>query len=108
MERFYESMIILRSDLTDEEKEAVFEKISNKIKDLQGKVSESRIWAKGRDFFYPIRSRGAEKKKYFQGIYWLITFTLDTEKLGDLKEAMRLEEKILRNIIVKQSIKKNR
>lgn len=108
MERFYESMIILRPDLTEEEREEVFAKISKKIEGLEGRVFESKLWAKGRNFVYPIRSRGAEKKKYFQGVYWLINFSLDTEKLKDLKETMRLEEKILRNLIVKRSVKENK
>ncbi|HDN86446.1 MAG: 30S ribosomal protein S6 [Candidatus Omnitrophota bacterium] len=102
MDRRYESMIIVRPDIGEEEKEALFTKISEKIKELGGKVLDSKIWAKERKFCYPLRSRGAEKKKYDKGLYWLVKFSLSVEKLANLKETIRLEEKILRNIIIKR------
>ncbi len=105
MERVYESMLILWSDLTDEQRQEVFTKITEKIKDLGGKVSKADVWAKERNFFFPLRSRGAEKKKYNKGCYWLVEFTLDTEKLPELKETIRLEERILRNVIIRRKLK---
>ena len=84
----------------DNEREEIFDKISKRIKDLDGEVLDSKVWIKERKFYYFLRSRGAEKKKYYKGCYWLINFTLDTEKLPELKETMRLEERILRNLIV--------
>ena len=104
MERLYETMIILRPDLTEEERETVFDKISEKIKDLGGKVVESKVWSKEREFCYPIKSRAAGKKTYRKGLYWLVNFSLDIERLGDLKETVRLEEKILRNAIIRRSV----
>lgn len=106
MERAYESMIIMRSDLTDEERETVFDKITRFIKDSGGKIQESKVWAKERNFYFLIRSRGAEKKKYDKGLYWLINFSLDPEQLNGLKQTMRLEERILRNIIINRGGKK--
>lgn len=102
MDRDYENMIILKPDLDDQEREEIFDKISKRIKDLNGEVLASKVWAKERKFYYFLRSRGAEKKKYYKGCYWLINFTLDIEKLPDLKETIRLEERILRNLIVSQ------
>jgi len=98
--RDYENMIILKPDLDDQEREEIFDKISKRIKDLKGEVLVSKVWIKERKFYYFLRSRGAEKKKYYKGCYWLINFTLDTEKLPELKETIRLEERILRNLIV--------
>ena len=100
MNRDYENMIILKPDLDDQEREDVFDKLSKRIKDLNGEVLVSKIWVKERKFYYFLRSRGAEKKKYFKGCYWLLNFTLDVEKLPELKETIRLEEKILRNLII--------
>lgn len=105
MERIYESMLILRADLPDAEREEVFQKITKKVEGLEGKVNDSKIWAKEKQFYFPLRGRGAEKKKHDKGCYWLLHFTLDTEKLSDLKEAVRLEERILRNIIIKKDEK---
>lgn len=100
MNRNYENMIILKPDLDDQEREEIFDKFSKRIKDLNGEVSVSKVWAKERKFYYFLRSRGAEKKKYFKGCYWLLNFTLDTEKLPELKETIRLEERILRDLII--------
>ncbi|UCC95162.1 MAG: 30S ribosomal protein S6 [Candidatus Omnitrophota bacterium] len=102
MAKTYESMLILKDDLTDEAREETFDKIVKKIESLEGKVFASRIWAKERNFYYPIRSRGAEKKKYHKGCYWFLHFNIDTTRLADLREAIRLEERILRNIIIQK------
>ena len=106
MERIYESMLILQPDLKDEERENIFQKIIKAIEGLEGEVPLSKVWAKSRDLCYIIRSRGAEKKKHNKGLYWLINFTLDTQKISELKETIRLEERILRSIIFRKEIKK--
>ncbi|MFH1768247.1 MAG: 30S ribosomal protein S6 [Candidatus Omnitrophota bacterium] len=102
MERNYESMVAVRTELSDEQLENIFSKISNKIETLGGKVSEARIWAKERPFSYPLRSKAAGRKRFEKGSYWLVDFRLDTEKLAELKEVIRLEENILRNIIIRK------
>lgn len=100
MVRNYECMTILQPDLTEQELQGIFEKIQKKIESLNGKILVAKIWEKERNFYYFLRSRGAEKKKYYKGCYWLVSFSIDTEKLGDLKEAFRLEERILRYMII--------
>ncbi|UCG34979.1 MAG: 30S ribosomal protein S6 [Candidatus Omnitrophota bacterium] len=108
MIRSYESMMIFRPDLGEEQREEMFQKIIKKIEGLEGKVLLSNVWASERSLYYPLRSRGAEKKKYSKGSYWCIQFSLDTEKLADLKETIRLEERILRNIIVRKETEKTK
>ena len=100
MDRNYESMMIIKPDLSDDQQQEIFSKIIKRIEDLKGKVSASKIWAKERNFYFVLKSRGAEKKKYDKGCYWLVNFTLDKDKIEDLKEAIRLEERILRNVII--------
>ena len=105
MNRSYESMLILRPDLEEKEREEIFDKIIKKIESLEGKVMASKIWAKERNFYFFLKSRGAEKKKYYKGCYWLLNFSLSKDKLPDLKETIRLEERILRNIILSKESK---
>jgi len=105
MERNYESMMIIRGDLSEQDLEKVFSKVSKKIEELDGKVSNAGIWARERNFAYTMCSRGAEKKKFNKGCYWLINFVLDTKKIVSLKETIKLEEDILRNIIINRSNK---
>ncbi len=100
MNKTYESMVIVRPDLSDEDKEEIFNKITTRIEELEGKVVSAKVWAKERNFHYFLRGRGAEKKKYFKGCYWLVNFSLDRLKIIDLEETMKLEERILRKLIV--------
>lgn len=106
MNRDYECMFILRPDLSDQEKEEIFDKISKKVEALEGKVSSSKVWAKEKNFYYFLRSRGAERKKFYKGLYWLLNFIVDKDKLAEFKETIRLEERILRNLIIKKDVSK--
>lgn len=99
-------MAIILPDLSDQEYEEISEKIVKKIESSGGKVLASKIWEKERNFYYFLKSRGAEKKKYFKGCYWFINFVLDTESLSGLKETIRLEERILRNLIINKESSK--
>ena len=105
MNRDYESMMILRPDLEGQEKEDIFAKITKQIKDLGGEILVSKIWAKERKLYYFLRGRDAQKKKYYKGCYWLINFSLNKDKLPELKETIRLEERILRNLIINRETK---
>lgn len=100
MERNYECMLILKPDLSEEEKQLVADDIAKKIKELEGQVISSSLWAKTKDFYYFLRSKGAERKKYYKGSYWLLNFILANTKLDEIKEVIRLEEKILRSLIL--------
>lgn len=104
MEKQYESMIIVTSELSDEDRESVFEKITKKIESLGGKILSAKIWAKERNFNFSLISRGAEKKEHKRGCFWLVNFSLETEKLNDLRETIRLEERILRNSILQREM----
>ncbi|MDD3151088.1 MAG: 30S ribosomal protein S6 [Candidatus Omnitrophica bacterium] len=101
MVRVYESMMILMPDLDDAGREEVFQKVTKKIEELEGKMLLSKIWAKEHEFCFTIKSRGADRKDCRSGCYWLINFSLNTEKLPDLKEMIRLEERILRNNLIR-------
>lgn len=100
MDRNYESMMILMPDLADQEREEIFGKITKRVESLEGKVLSAKVWAKDRNFYYFLRGRGADRKKYFKGCYWLIDFILDKDKLPEFRETIRLEERILRIIII--------
>jgi ribosomal protein S6 len=100
MERNYECMLILRPDLPEPEREEVAAGIGEKIKELKGQVGKSALWRNLSDFHYFLRSKGAQRTKYYKGSYWLIEFILPTESLDELKETIKLEEGILRSLIL--------
>ncbi|MCF7873219.1 MAG: 30S ribosomal protein S6 [Candidatus Omnitrophica bacterium] len=100
MERNYECMLILRPDLPEPDREKIAGEIGKKIEELKGQVKKSVLWRSLRDFHYFLRSKGAERTKYYKGSYWLIEFFLPTENLDELKETIRLEEGILRSLVL--------
>ena len=101
MKRNFESMIILTTDIGDPAQEGIFQKITKKIESLDGKILSAKVWVKERNLAFFLKSRGADKKKHTKGCYWLVEFSLDTDKLGELKETIRLEENILRSMILR-------
>lgn len=105
MERKYETVLILKNDLSDQDRDDTVNKIIKIIEGLKGKIVNSNVWFKDRSFYYPLKSKGAEKKKYTRGCYWLIQFLSQTDSLTELKETIRLEERILRSIILKSNDK---
>jgi ribosomal protein S6 len=102
MQKLYESMVVLKTDITEEQKAEVFSKITKKIEELQGTVKVAKVWASQRAFSFPLVSRGAEKKRHASGCYWLVEFDIDGQKLGELKEALRLDERVLRSTILRR------
>lgn len=101
MKRNFESMMVLTTDIGDQAQEEIFQKITKKIESLEGKVLSAKIWAKERNLSFFLKSRGGDKKKHTKGCYWLVEFSLDTDKLSELKETVRLEENILRSMILR-------
>ncbi len=104
MKKNFESMMILTADIGDKAQEDIFQKVTKKIENLEGKVLDSKVWAKERNLAFFLKSRGADKKKHTKGCYWLVEFCLETDKLAELKETVRLEENILRSVILQGKI----
>jgi ribosomal protein S6 len=97
----YESMMIIVPGLADPDREDIFQKVTKKVTALGGKVVSTKIWAQERDLTFVLQSRSGEKKKYSKGLYWLLTFDINTQKIPELKETIKLEERILRSLILK-------
>jgi ribosomal protein S6 len=93
-------MFIVALEVGEKGQEEIFQKITKRIEGLEGKALNAKVWAKERNFAFFLRGRGAQKKRHTKGTYWLVNFYLDTEKLPELKETVRLEENILRSLIL--------
>ncbi len=100
MQRKYECMLIVKPDLPDPQKQEIFDKIIKKIESLEGKIIDAKIWDKERNFYYTLKGKGAGRSKYHKGCYWLVSFYSAAENLNQVKETIRLEERILRSLIV--------
>lgn len=90
----YEAMFIVKPDLSDDEKKALFNQISDAVTKHNGNVLSANIWSEKRKLFFPL-------KKCHEGIYYLVNFNLGPLSIKDIKQIYRLNENILRALITR-------
>jgi len=92
--RKYEAMFIIKPDLSEEERKALFNQISDAITKNNGNVLQSSMWLEKRKLFFPM-------KKYREATYYLVNFTLNPDAVTKIRHAYSLNENILRMLIIK-------
>ncbi|MDD2680172.1 MAG: 30S ribosomal protein S6 [Candidatus Omnitrophica bacterium] len=90
----YEAMFIIKPDLAEEERKTLFHQIDEAVTKHQGAITQSGLWAEKRKLFFPI-------KKYVEGVYYLMNFSLPSLAVKDIRHAYNLNENILRVLITK-------
>lgn len=85
--------LVIDPDFTSENQKKLFAKIKKIITDLKGDVAKTTEWGK-KEFSYPI-------KKKNQGEYFLWELRLPEESTLDLEKKMKLEEEIIRYLLIK-------
>ena len=89
----YEMMFIVKATLEEEATKAVAESLESVITAMKGEISESKDLGQ-KKLAYPI-------KKEITGHYYLVNFTADNETRDELDRKARLDEKVLRHMIIK-------
>ena len=89
----YEALFIVDSGSEEQEKKTIGA-IHATIEKENGSVIKEENWGK-KAFVYPIK-----KKK--EGIYYKVNFSLDPEKLDTLNKSYKLNQDILRVMILKK------
>lgn len=90
----YETMFILKPDLSEEERKTLFSQINDAVAKNNGSVSGGVVWAERRKLYFPI-------KKYREGLYYLLNFSVAPKAVKDIQGAYRLNENILRVLTTK-------
>jgi small subunit ribosomal protein S6 len=85
----YEAMVIVKPDLSDEDKKTLFKQIDDAITKNGGQISQSGVWAERRRLCFPI-------KKYMEGIYYLSAFSAPPTAVKEVRSIYRINENILR------------
>jgi len=85
----YEAMLIVRPDLSDEDKKVLFKQIDDAVVKHSGSISQSSVWAERRKLYFPI-------KKFQEGIYYLVAFSAPAQAVKELRGIYKLNENILR------------
>jgi small subunit ribosomal protein S6 len=89
----YEGMFILDSNRFGRDPEGVSGQIPAAIEKLGGEMLISRLWEERR-LAYPIKSQR-------KGTYWLTYFRLDGSQLVTLRRQYRINENVLRFLLLK-------
>jgi len=85
----YEAMIIVKPDLSDEDKKTLFKQIDDAVTKNGGAITQSGVWAERRKMYFPI-------KKFIEGVYYLVAFNAPSGAIKEVRNTYKLNENILR------------
>ena len=89
----YEAMFIIKPELTEEERKALFAQIAEYVAKNGGKITTADIWSERRKMTFKIG-------KSDEGVYYLARFELPYDALPKLKYAFKLNENIMRVMVL--------
>jgi len=95
MSRAYEALTILKAAGTDAELVLAVKQAEDPIQKLGGHIDSSASWGRRR-----LAYRIAHQQ---EGVYHLIQFHLEPQRLDELKRALRLNEHIVRFLILNRA-----
>jgi len=90
----YEAMFIVKPDLSEDKKKALFDQINEAVTKNNGSLASASAWAEKKKLYFPI-------KKYREGTYYLINFNAPPEAIKDMRHTYNLNENILRVLITR-------
>lgn len=90
----YETMFIVKPDLSDADRKTLFTQISEAVTKNNGTVSAANIWSEKRKLYFPM-------KKLREGVYYLLNFTAPAEAIEKIRHTYTLNDNILRILITK-------
>ncbi|MCS7234430.1 MAG: 30S ribosomal protein S6 [Armatimonadota bacterium] len=91
MRKAYEIVFILRPDLDDQQVQAAIDRVAGRITERGGTLLATEPWGKRR-LAYPIA-------RHREGFYVLMRFELDGQRVQDLKNAVGLQEEVIRFLV---------
>lgn len=90
----YEITLIVRPDLDEEQTRATAEQVTTRLQNAGGEIIAAYAWSPARRrMAYPIRDFG-------DGFYFTATFKLPSPQLREFENALKLNDRILRFLIV--------
>jgi len=95
MTRLYEMISLIRADLPEEKKNSVINSLSEAIEKIKGEIISKDFWQEKRTLAYPI-------KKEKEACYYLVNFKAEPDSISKLRQIYRLNEDILRFLIIKK------
>ena len=88
----YEGMFVLKPDLDKTGVDKILNQIQELVTKYKGAVADTKEMGKNR-MAYPL-------KKYREGVYYLINFSVIPDAVANIKKSLALNESVLRMLIV--------
>ncbi|MDP9371526.1 MAG: 30S ribosomal protein S6 [Chloroflexota bacterium] len=98
--RTYEMMAIFHPQLADEDLSGAIDQVAGYVTNAGGEVTgtaRENPWGRRR-LAYPIRVNGQDVR---DGFYVLYNFNVDARRITDLERSLKLNDRVIRHIIVK-------
>ena len=93
----YELVVILDAQKSSSEKEEIYKKIQEEIAKSGGRVLNGQVWLEKHRMTFSL-------KRKTEGTYYTVNFQSESPYLIKIKEFLRLNEDILRYLIVKARV----
>lgn len=90
--RKYELMYIIRPDVEQEIVQAVVEKFQGIISNGEGEITKHDVMGK--------RRLAYEIKKFREGIYVLVNFTVASTVVNELDRQLKISDEVIRHLVV--------
>ncbi|MEW5894280.1 MAG: 30S ribosomal protein S6 [Candidatus Omnitrophota bacterium] len=90
----YELVVVLDATLSQQEKSDITKNVAQEIENCGGRVINSQVWIEKHKMSFLMKRRP-------EGTYYLFNFEGGGPKLAELRRALKLNEQILRSLIVK-------
>jgi len=97
--RKYEAMFILRSDLGESDRNTIFGQLKETLSKFKADVQNAAIWQEKRKMYFRLGIKG-QVGKFSEGLYYLVDFAIEPQEVEKLRAALRLNENILRFMII--------
>ncbi|MBF0385582.1 MAG: 30S ribosomal protein S6 [Candidatus Omnitrophica bacterium] len=91
--RKYELMVMVNAKMTQEEKDVVFKQITEIVTKAEGSITNSQVWLDKHKMSFRI-------KKCNEITYYLVNFTSKSSAITEIKQLLKLNEKVLRFIVI--------
>lgn len=90
----YELLYIISSSVTEEQREAIIEKVKALIEKNGGEIAGTDKWGM-KKLAYPIQFKN-------EGYYVLVTFNAETSAIATITNTLNITENVVRQMIIKK------
>ncbi len=90
----YELVVLVKSQITNDEKEGIFKVATEAVTKSGGKVINAQVWLEKQKLAFDI-------KKCWEATYYLVKFESLTKAIEKIRQTVRLNEDVLRFAIIK-------